>query len=341
MSGKRAGLGLAVACAILTAGGGLWAQEREVPAWEKEIDAKLSEVISVAFDGTELTKALQYFRDRTKVNIILDLEEPKHPGTAVMPRVTLKLDGVQAESALAWTVRLAGLTYVVRDEAVYVAPEVKVDPEWRQAMWDRYARRMSDLKTGWLRQIELKMQGPIDVNYHNDPVDRVGEDIALKSVLNIVVDAESAKTAKLVGFQARQMTVENVLKWVTKLSGMKYVMRDEVVYIASQANMAKLQLETGTAGLGARFVQPVTFEFKDMELTQALRNLQQRSGVKIELPKLPAEEHRVTVSGKGLALDAAVRLVLDRAGLAYAISYRTDAMVVMIREKSEKSEKKP
>lgn len=339
---NQARLGMLMGCAwvaVLLGTGPL--RGADTPAlqdWEKEIDAKLSEPISVEFDGTDLPKALAYFRERTKVNILLDMGSSTRPADQVVPKVTLKLDGVQAESALAWTVRLAGMGYVVRDQAIYVAPESSMAPEWRQEMRARYARRMSDLKTGWMRRIETKMRSKIDVSFHNEQVDRAAEEIAVKSGLNIVVDTESAKTARPVNYQVNEMTVENVLKWMTQYTGLRYVLRDEVIYIGSQSSMAKLQLETGTAGVPAKFLQPVSFDFKDVELTKALRQLQQISGVTIEVPQPPAQERKVTINAQGLELDKAVRLVLDQTGLGYAISYRADTMVVILRDKAPKKD---
>ena len=300
--------------------------------WQKDMDAKLREPITVEFDGTELSKAMNYFRERMKVNIILDMEPAKGTRAQDMPRVTLRLAGVQGESALAWTVRLAGMGYVVQDQAIYVAPESKIDPEWRQAMRARYDKRMGDLENGWMLGIEAKMKAKIDVAFKNDVVDRAGEDVATKSGINIVVDAESAKGARPVNYEATQMTVENVIKWITKLSGLQYVMRDEVIYIADARSMSKLQLETGTAGVPAKFMQTVTFDFKDLELTKALASLQQKTGVHIEVGQLMGPDRKVTVSGVGVELDKAVRMVLDKTGLTYAVAYRGDTMVVILRE---------
>jgi len=299
--------------------------------WQKEMDGKLREPITVAFEGTELSKALDYFRERMKVNIILDLDPGAGRRTPDMPRVTLRLAGVQGESALAWTVRLAGLTYVVKDQAIYVAPETKIDPEWRQEMRARYDRRMSDLEMGWILRVEEKMKSKIDVAFKNDVVDRAAEYVATNSGLNIVVDAESAKTAHPVNYEATQMSVENAIKWVSKLSGLHYTVRDEVVYIANQRNMAKLQLETGMAGVPPKFLQTVTFDFKDLELSKAMEQLKRQTGVNIEMGQGPGPERKVTVSGVKMELDKAVRKVLDNTGLVYAIAYRGDAMVVILR----------
>lgn len=318
---------VAVLTGVLVMGGfsALLAQEAD---WQTEMDAKLSKSLSVEFDGVELNKALAYFRERTKVNIILD--PGRNPET--MPRVTLRLTEVQGESALAWTVRLAGFAYVVRDQAVLVAPSGSIDPEWRREMRARYARRLGDQKRGWMRKVDARLRAEIKVLFRNDPIDRVAEQLAAKSGLNIVVDAESAKTAHPVNFQADPMTVENAIRWATNLSGLRYTIRDEVVYIASQRNMVQLQLETGTAAVPARFRQAVSFDFREIELIRALNHLQQISGVVIEVPNPPQGPCKLTLSGQDVELDRAVRLVLDRVGLTYAISYRGNVMVVVLQE---------
>jgi len=300
-------------------------------AWQEEMDNKLSKSLSVDFDGVEVSKVMEYFRQRTGVNIILDM------GGRVErePRVTLKLNEVQAESALAWAVRLSGLTYVVRNQAVYVAPERSLKPEWRAEMRRRYARRLTDRKRGWMRQVNARLAAKIDVVFRNEPMDRAAEQLASKGGLNIVVDANSVKTSRPVNYQAKGMTVENAIKWTTELAGLRYTLRDEVIYVASQKDMVKLQLETGQAAVPARFRQPVSFEFKETDLMRALRHLQQMSGVAIEVPNVPAGDYRVTLKDKDVELHRAVSLVLSQTGLGYAVSYRGETMVILLRDKAD------
>ena len=323
---------LIVIVAALNAGGfglSLWGADVEAPGdWQTEMDAKLSKPLSVDFDGVELPQALAYFRERTRVNIILNMG----PSKRTVPRVTLSLHDIQAESALAWTVRLAGFVYVVRDQAIYVTSRGSVDPDERRQMRARYARRLSDQKRGWMRQVNARLRAKIKVMFRNEPIGRAAEQLAQKSGLNIVVDATSAKTAPPVHFQADAMTVENAIRWAARLAGLLHTIRDEVVYIASQREMVKLQLDTGTAAVPARFRQVVSFEFKQTDLMRALKHLQQISGVIIETPTVPVGDYKIELKGENVELNKAVRHVLDLTGLAYAISYRGNIMIVVLQK---------
>ena len=71
-------------------------------------------------------------------------------------------------------------------------------------------------------------------------------------------------------------------------------MRDEVIYIADAKGMARLQLETGTAGVPAKFQVGVTFDFKDVELSKAMAELKKQSGVNIELGQASGPERKGT-----------------------------------------------
>lgn len=320
---RRRGVGMVVAGLVVLAAGSMRLAAQETP-WLTAMNQKLSQTLSVNFDGTELSDALNYFRDRTGVNVIL-----ARPPDTPMPKITLNLHNLEAESALAWTVRLAGYSYAIRNQAVFVAPPAQINQEWRQSMRLRYLERMGNEKRGWYKQVSTALETPIDVDVKNEPIDRAMEMVAQKSGLNIVVDQAAVRGARPVTLEAKGMTVRNVITWETKLAELRYVVEDEVIYVTNDAGLAALRLESGS-NVPARFLTPVSFQFNNTELTRALRHLQQISDVGIEVENPPAVERHVTMSVQDMSLDRALRMLMDQTGLTYAVSYRDNTMVVSL-----------
>jgi hypothetical protein len=140
-----------------------------------------------------------------------------------------------------------------------------------------------------------------------------------------------------------EMTFRNALDWVCRLADVRYAVRDEVIYIAAQKRLDALRLETGESALALVFRRPVTYEFKDTPVDEALERLSRLSRVSIDLGGLkPGEKLTVTLKGENVELNRAVRDVMDRTGRTYAVSHRAMSIHVMVSPKgAAKEETKP
>lgn len=328
---KRAFCGVVVV--LLLAVPATSAQEND--DWLTEVEKKLAKRVSFRFQDETLSKALGFFRTFSDLNIILDTKARD----MAEQRFTLKLKHVRVESGIAWTARLMGLDYAVRDEAIYLARREDMPVDWRGQMQERYRRMVASGQESWMADIEAGLDRTIKADFRGNHLPAVVDFLATQSGLNIVLDHKLVNKTQPVRLQA-EMKARNILNWVTRLTGVKYVIRDEVIYVADKEGLEGLRLETGESPLSILFRRPVSFYFNRMPLQDALERLSTRSGVRIELRGLKEnEEIRVTTTGEGVELNRAVRLVMDQTGRAYAVSYRGKTVVIILSPKPE--EEKP
>ena len=316
-----------VVVTMLLAGTDAAADEEE--DWLTKIEEKLAKPVSFNFRESTLSGALSFFRTFADLNIILDSKA----ADMSEKRFTLKLDKVRVESGIAWTARLMGLDYALRDEAVYLAHRDDMPVDWRGRMQERYRKKVASGQESWLANIEARLGRAIKVEFRNDHLPAVLEYLVTESGLNIVLDYHLLGKTKPIRLQGK-MTVQNALKWVTRLARVRYVIRDEVIYVANQEGLRALRLETGESPLPIVFRRPVTFHFSKTPIRDALARLSRYTQVKIELQGLKEDEELpVTITGEGVEVNRAVRMVMDRTGRDCAISHSGSTIVIRILPK--------
>jgi type II secretory pathway component GspD/PulD (secretin) len=93
-------LGPAMACA---------SEEGSIPLKGLPVREKLDSRMDVNFQGMSLSEVMEFFRRRLEIDVVL-ADKP----------VTLQLKDVRAQDALAWSLRQAGLQYVLFNGIVLV-----------------------------------------------------------------------------------------------------------------------------------------------------------------------------------------------------------------------------
>lgn len=94
------------------------ATQTEEEAWVREIRRKLQERVSFEFVETPLSEAVQFLQNLTKVNMILDPQAIEEIGDVP---ITLRVTRMSLDLALGWILRLAGLQYALKDNAVFIS----------------------------------------------------------------------------------------------------------------------------------------------------------------------------------------------------------------------------
>lgn len=320
--------------ALLASAACVHGQEKET--WESEIEKKLSKTVSFEFQDTTLSKALDFFRSQGELNLILDAGALD----LLEKRLSLTLSKVRLESGIAWTARLMGLEYAVRDEAVFLAKRNDLPMDWRTEMQERYRRIVDSGQESWIIDVEARLDRTIKVEFRNDRLPAVLHYLAVQSGLNIVCDYRLIELDKPIKLRV-EMSVRNVLKWVTRLAGVRYAIRDEVIYVAGAEALRGLRLETGESLLPVLFRRRVTFHFKDTPLPDALERLARHSDVRIRLEGLgPDEDLRITATGEQVELNRAVRAVMGQTGRHYAVSYAGRGIDIILSAKDASREER-
>jgi len=102
------------------------AGSRHPLARARRIETKLKAPIDCDFEETPFPEALDYLRNTLGINIVYD-----PAADAEDKLVTLRLTDAPAQDLLGWIVRLAGLSYSVVGNVVYVGPRGRPAPTAR------------------------------------------------------------------------------------------------------------------------------------------------------------------------------------------------------------------
>jgi len=324
---------LAALLSVLTAGV-VAAQDAE-EQWQTEIERKLAQKTSINFQQQSLNKVLAYFRRTAKLNIILDSKAARLGEV----KFTLSLrTKVKVESGIAWTARLMGLEYAVKDEAIYLARRNDMPVDLRSEMQERYRKRVASGQESWIADIDVKLAQKLKVNFRNDYLPVILEFLGTQTDLNIVLDQHLLSTTKPIMLEG-EMSAKNLLNWITRQvvladnrpANVRYVVRDEVIYVARKEELQALRLETGESPLAMTFRRPVTYRFTKTPLREAVARLSRYTNVKIKLEGLkPDEKVLVNLSGDQIELNRAVRNVMNDTHRPYAISFTGKTILIVV-----------
>jgi hypothetical protein len=94
----------------------------EVPEWKKRVYQQLEKKVSFDFVDTPLADVVAFLQNLTGVNMVLD---PASVQGQDVP-VTLKVSDMRLGAAVDWILRLASLSYTLRDEAVFISSKAGI-----------------------------------------------------------------------------------------------------------------------------------------------------------------------------------------------------------------------
>ena len=111
ISGREASL--VALLAIFTLGPAAAAE----PQWKTVIKRQMTTPITFDFNETQLDKAVDFLRRQTGINIFVD---PEVIADGAAPQITMSVNGIKFKNALKWILRMVGLEYTLRDEAIFI-----------------------------------------------------------------------------------------------------------------------------------------------------------------------------------------------------------------------------
>ena len=85
--------------------------------WRKTINDQLEQEVTLDFADTDLSDVVAFLQKITSVNIVLD----PRVTAATPPPVTLKVEKMKLKYVLDFIMKLSGLNYVLRDEAIFIS----------------------------------------------------------------------------------------------------------------------------------------------------------------------------------------------------------------------------
>ena len=93
-----------------------WVADQVAGPPRKIVTTLNTQTLSFDYKSTPLIEVLNFIRDLYEVNMVIA------PELKDAPKLTLKIDNMQAHSALQWIVRLCDAKMEIKDGAIYVGP---------------------------------------------------------------------------------------------------------------------------------------------------------------------------------------------------------------------------
>lgn len=100
--------------------------------WMTTIRRKLDKKIKFDFDRAKLSEAIDFLERCSDVNMVID-PAAKAGGER---EITLRMDQASVQTALDWILRLAGLDYELRDNAVFISTPDNLRPDLKTIFYD-------------------------------------------------------------------------------------------------------------------------------------------------------------------------------------------------------------
>ena len=106
--------------------------EEAEPQWKKEVREQMEKRISFDFVDTPLADVVAFLANLTGTNMVLD---PAAVQGDDVP-VTLKVNDMRLGAALEWILKLANLTYALRDEVIFISTKERVSEQALLRLYD-------------------------------------------------------------------------------------------------------------------------------------------------------------------------------------------------------------
>ena len=105
---------------------------KEPEPWERRIREAMGKKISFDFVETPLQDVISFIGTLVDVTIVLDREAIRDEP----PSVTLKVNDMRLEAALNWVLKLSGLKYTLKDEAIFISKPDRIHDDAVLRMYD-------------------------------------------------------------------------------------------------------------------------------------------------------------------------------------------------------------
>jgi type II secretory pathway component GspD/PulD (secretin) len=193
----------------------------ESPA--QKVCKALDQKIDLDIAGQSILASIDQFKDKTKINVVLDTNFLAQNGIDVNNhQVSIKVEGVKARSALRSILGQHHLGYAVLGDTVIVSTE-------DMAMHRQFKQKVSlDLD-----KVELE---------------KALKDLSKETAVQVLVDKKIAKDAAAqVSLQLDDVPLETAVRLLCEQAGVKPVRMGNVLYITSPANAKELRTEPDLA----------------------------------------------------------------------------------------------
>lgn len=297
---------------------------RHGPSQADNLSGALTTVVDVDFVNADRRRALEFFRDTFRFELVIDRTERPIPAGRLR---ALRLKHVTFEHALSQVCERLGLGYTVRDGALIVA---HADVTRARAVAEKLLR---DPETE--KRMQKALETRVSFDFVTTPLDDLIAFYRSQSGLNIIVDphlAENEREQDLT-LQLDGVKTRDAMAWSLRLLNLDMLATDGAIFITTKAKKREA-VRHGPTGLvlldekeweplAKRLSQPVSFCFPAMPPDDAFAFLATTAGVDIVVDpaarKLPSYKALNDLQAEDMKLKYALVWVCRELGLAYTV----------------------
>ncbi|MFH1022242.1 MAG: STN domain-containing protein [Planctomycetota bacterium] len=287
-----------------------------------ELRAKLQEIVSLSFSKADFVETLVSIRDAYELPIVVD------PAANVSVPVTLSVKKIPMVQALNRLMRLEGLDYRLRDGVICVG-----DIKGGEA-----AKEMECIKRNrspeWEKEIRARLQEKIAFSFDGDDFSTVLDFI--REMKNLVIEMDpKAKAMYPIKLSALNISVEMALDWLMRLEELDYRFQDGVICVGDfkdgeVARAEKLRNKNRPPDgwewekeIHKNLNRKIAFDFEDEPFDSVIDFFRDNKILNIVMH--PAAESKggnqpITLSGRNMTVDDALRSALKIVGLTYELT---------------------
>ncbi|MFH1732442.1 MAG: hypothetical protein ABIF82_12445, partial [Planctomycetota bacterium] len=193
-------------------------------------EKRLAEPVSFDFIDTPIDDVVAFLINLGGVSVVVDKEAVEGRGAL---DVTLRLDKVPYDQALAWVCGLLDMGYTVTDGAIYVASRERL------AAWEKAPTAAYDAKE-W-KPVEAAMNKPISFDFKGVSFDDFIAFLRARAKLKIS-RAAAARPSKIdrIALEVKDMKVKFALAWACHQLDLAYTVKDGAVFISTPDRIAAM-----------------------------------------------------------------------------------------------------
>jgi CRISPR/Cas system-associated exonuclease Cas4 (RecB family) len=178
---------------------------------------------TVNFEGLTLTAAIDFLREQSKLNVVLD--RATIVNMEISPEdtpVSLKLNNVKLRTILRSLLSQFRLAYVVEQDIVLITSEPVA--------------------------IERQVQQRVSVDFDQMPLDKALKQLSRETATNLVLDPRQAANIKdTVTLRLEDVPLEVVVRLMSEMAGLRSVRQSNVLFVTSKEVAAELRKEEENA----------------------------------------------------------------------------------------------
>jgi len=283
--------------------------------------------VSFDFNEQPLVEVFDFLMTLGNTNIVPDRTKFVDPEQ----KITFKMTNASLETVFDRLTEQLGLTYIIRDGAVFVSDEDGIKVAAAAA-----ARiPLSDKATEADRKVLGQLQETIvSFTFNEQPVMEALDFLQTLGNVNIVRDrGKFARPEPKVTLKLSNVSLETALKLLTEQLGLTFIIRDGVVFIsdekgieAAAAAAARIPLTDKPTDADRKVLKMlqetiVSFTFNEQPVMEALDFLQTLGNVNIVVDRKGFRDAKPTVTLKltNVPLEAAIKLLTEQLGLTFVI----------------------